>query len=175
MLKKVLMTSIILAGLAAAAATPSPISIKTTKKTADTDHDYARRSRIKSVSHSTKDQYYNVELNTMTRGLPDYVTVKWVVLVEDAHGRIMVGTKGEKETALVVNKTAEVQTDTFTLESETWQKKGFSRERDSTVRGVGIRVCDDDGKILAEKYDPPSAEKDLLGAFDGKKDQRRDR
>lgn len=171
--------SLLLAALLAAssvtAVAPPPVVIKATKKTADVQRDSERLSARATMTHETKEQYYLIELGTMTRGLPDYVVVRWIVLLEDFKGRLVVGTRGSKDVPLAVNKTAEVQTDRFTLVENTLVKthnRGGGRE--STIRGYGIRVCDDAGRILAEKYDPPSAEKDLVAAFDEKAERRRD-
>lgn len=173
--KSFVLLAALLAALSASAAAPSPITIRATKKTADVQRESERLSARTTMTHEKKEQYYQIELGTMTPGLPDYVVVRWIVLLEDFKRRLVVGTRGSKDVSLAVNKPVELQTDRFTLVENTLVKtnsRGAGRE--STIHGYGIRVYDDTGRILAEKYDPPSAQEDLVEAFDEKAERRRD-
>lgn len=150
------------------AAFPQPIGIKVTKKTADVRQNTDILKRNVSVVSSSKDIFYRIELMTMSPSAPTNVIVKWVVVVETEGGRIVPGTRGEEEIALVLGRPTIVDTEDVSLESREVHVRGRIGERESEVYGYGIRVCDAENHILSETYEPKRAERELVAEFDRK-------
>ena len=154
--------------LTATAASPSPISIKATKKTADSHQNTELVRPRLSVTSSEKDVFYRIELTPRTTQVPTNVVVKWVVALQAQNGRVYTGTKGMKEAVLSLGHPAVVETDDFSLDSVEIRRHGLVGERGPEILGYGIRVCDDEDRIVAEAYEPSRAEKDLVDLFQRK-------
>ncbi len=158
------------AATAALAAGPQPIRIKATKKTADTRSNTAVAAR-RTVEHSSKDLFYEIELARNVPNAPDQVTVKWAVVTLGMSGRHLLGTGGEKAVTMPKDRPAVVETDDFSLETKEVNVNRARVDIDSTSKekliGYGVRVLDDKGAVIAETIQPESARKSVLEAFDG--------
>lgn len=160
-----------LLALLAFAAGPALITIKGSKKTADS-HRSTSAGKARQVTHTSRDLFYEFELTTSSPAAPANVVVKWVVVTEDFKGRQHVGTKGEKETPLPRNRPTTVETGDFNLESRDVRsvKRHVMRNdgAEEKIVGYGVRVYDGNGKMIAEEYNPNKEEQTLVAAFDGK-------
>jgi hypothetical protein len=158
-----------LAAFAASAAAPSLITIKGSKKTADSHHNSSAAGR-KTVTHTSKDVFYEFELTTSSPAAPDNVIVKWVVVTVDPKARMRLGTVGQKEIALTRNKPAAIETEDITIESKSvsGHHGHQSSQSEEKVLGYGVRVFDGNGRIIAEEFNPKNEEKTFVAAFDGK-------
>lgn len=154
---------------AALAAGPQPIRIKATKKTADTRSNTAVAAR-RTVEHSSKDLYYEIELARNVPNAPDQVTVKWAVVTLGMGGRPLLGTGGEKAVTIPKDRPAVVETDDFSLETKEVNVNRARVDIDSTAKekiiGYGVRVLDSTGAMIAETIQPESARAQVLEAFD---------
>lgn len=165
-LQKYFIAACVIAATSAMAA--DPITITASKKTADSRQKTSSNGPRHSVSHGQKDVFYRFEIATMRPGIEPSIIVKWVVLIEDMHGRVHVGTSGTQEASLIINKPVVIETDDFSLESREVRKRGVVREDEASVLGYGVRICDTQGHIIAEKTEPSRAERKIVEAFSGK-------
>jgi hypothetical protein len=155
--------------------------IQATKKTADTRKS-ATQDLPRGRSHAvTEDVYYAFTLRRMNPNLPERAVVEWVVLKEAVDGRLLLGTRGRKEIDMPFGKEIELKTDTVTLRGRTWTS-GRAGTVEEEVHGYGLRVLNDEGDILAEKYEPDSLEERVEWKTasdereeDGDRDDRRQR
>ena len=155
---------VLLLAASAYALTPGAIVIKGTKKK-DGSRDGGNITAGKNVAHSQDDIYYQFDLSTMSKDVPSEVKVKWVVLVSTMKGRLRLASQGEKPATLTMGgQPARVETPIFTMNEERGPK---GRKFEAEIVGYGVKVLDDKGNVLAEKYDPESAHKRLTDAFDG--------
>jgi hypothetical protein len=57
---------------------------------------------------------------------------------------------------LPLGRTASVETDTIDLQGREWTMGPRPGEVEEHIAGYGVRVLDEGGAVLAEKYGPPS-------------------
>ncbi len=170
-MKKILML-MMAAGVALStqAAGPQSLRIKATKKTADTRSNTAVAAR-RTVEHSSKDLFYEIELARNVPNAPDQVTVEWAVVTLGMGGRPLLGTGGEKAVTIPKDRPAVVETDDFSLETKEVNVNRVRQDINSTSKekliGYGVRVLDDKGAVIAETIQPESARASVLEAFEG--------
>lgn len=149
------------------AAAPA-ITIKATKKTADTDRNRENLGSLRSRQDTYKKKYLELTLTAAGIPPPGDIVVNWAVLIEDVKNRTHLGALGGTQTNFGRARSIEIRTDEFDMEEHSVSRPRGNVERDSEVHAYGIRITDLQGKILADKIEPAKAAAEINEAFDGK-------
>ncbi|MBN1270564.1 MAG: hypothetical protein JXB04_13320 [Kiritimatiellae bacterium] len=134
-----------------------PIEISATKKTVD-----ARKSAGQALWRGTsrateKEILYRFDFKRRSAEIPEYVTAQWMVLVEGALGHVVAPrTSGESRIGLPLNQLVNLETEAFSLRGREWTSGPNPGTVEEQLIGYGVRLLNEQGAVLAEKYGPPS-------------------
>jgi len=137
------------------------VRIKAVKKTADTRTSAAQRLPTGQSQAKIKDQYYEISLQALSTDVPNDVFAEWIVLVEKWGGGLTVRSSGREAVDLVFGRPVGLETTSFRLRSREWTSGPRPGTLAESIAGFGIRVVTTAGDVIAEKYSPSSAEKDI--------------
>ena len=147
--------------VAAGRAAPERLRITVTKKTAD-----QRAGPNQQVGHASAraheaEMLYRLEFQRLVPSVPENLTVEWLIVVQGAGGNLRPGAHGTDEIVLPPGRTAAMDTKPVTLKgwewtAGAWHGSGAIRE---DLYGYAIRVRDDRGTLVGEKYVPKDVEK----------------
>ena len=156
-------------GAAQALAGAGYLTIKATKKTADT-REGGNVTMGKNIQLEERDVYYELDIRSMA-ATPQELRVDWVVLVKTIKGRLRTADRGEETITLKTGETKTLETSLITLREEAGPKgNGFKGK----IEGVGVRVTDAEGAVVGELYEPATSRKNLEDAFAGEIKRRKD-
>ncbi len=114
-----------------------------------------------TTSLTTKELVQTFTLQRMAPDVPEQVTVKWVVLRESRDGRLEEATRGESVQRLPLGQAATVSTAPFSIMERSWVGRHHAGSVSEEIAGYGLRLLNDAGTVLAEKYKPTSIEKQI--------------
>jgi len=125
----------------------------------------------KNIQKEERDMYYAFDIRSMAPAPQADLRVEWVVLVKTMKGKLRTATEGHEVVSINPGQTRTVESETFILRKEEGPK---GRDFEGKVEGVGVRVLDAQGTLMADLYDPPANRKALEEAFSGEVKKRRE-
>ena len=150
----------------AASADAERIKISVNRKTADRRSSEQQGRHGTSVSSSTKEIYYRIDLTRQSSEAPESVLVQWAVLLEAPGGALFPGTLGNKKVILPINREISVQTDSFSLRKhEVSGRHSMGNSIEQNVYGYGVRILSENGQLIEEKYTSSSVKQEMLKRF----------
>jgi len=149
------------------AAALETIQISATKKTADTRKSSSQQLPNGSTQLNQKSIFYRFDYRPMSPNLPKEAELQYVVLQENFNGGLEEATRGAQTVELTFGQKRSAESETFTLKEREWDRHaGGTGSMKQDVYGVGVRIVDREGEVLAAKYIPSSKQKDLEQALD---------
>jgi len=151
------------AARAAAPSGPEKVRVTATRKTAASRSGPHQNLPEVSGRVEQDDVYYRFEIKRLAPDVGENLRVSYMVVVQGALGNLRPAAVKEEEVVLSGLKPAVVETDPVTLQRLQWNRSGVGTgELREQVYGWAIRVTDEKGTILLEKYQP----KDLETQYD---------
>ena len=171
------MTAAATIAAAAGGAGPAPdkVRITATRKTADQKAGGVRRT-ADAQGRSTEEQvFYRFELTRIVPSAPAELVADWLIVIEGPAGGLHPGIAGRDEVVLDLGKPVVLETQPVAVKGLQWNVGGFGHTggiRES-VYGYAIRLLDQKGNLVAEKYQPRNLEQrtEALGEEWNKKRQ----
>lgn len=151
--------------LALAFALPAPalekVRITGTKKTIDKRESSSQRLPHGQTQLSEKQVVYAFSLQRMTPDTSEQATASWILMRESMDGRLSEAARGDSVVSLPLGRAVALESAPVTLTEREWSRHGGSGTVGSSLAGYGLRILDDKGQIIAERYDPASIEKEI--------------
>ncbi|MCF7837134.1 MAG: hypothetical protein K9N49_00730 [Candidatus Marinimicrobia bacterium] len=138
--------------------------IKGVRRTAGT-----QRGNVQSVGRmetraTEQSVYYEFSFRRLQAASPEQVTARWLLLLEASGGAVLPAVHARETVQLPLGQIVKVETEPVTLLGREFQGRRTGQVADQ-IAGYAVRLLDENGVVVAEKYEPKSQQRALEQAL----------
>lgn len=138
------------------------VRVKTTKQLANKRDSSDQQVFGGRTSLTEKEYVYRIDLQSIGTQFANPAKVEWIVMMEDMSGRLKPAARGNMEATLALGRSASVTTTPVQINQRDWQgPHGRSGKIEDQIKGLAVRVLDQNGNVAVESYEPTSLKKEI--------------
>ena len=129
------------------------IRITVVKKTADSRVEGVGRGGRTDIQRRDSQVFYKIDLQRLSPQVPENLTVQWIAVVDGRRDGLNAAAHGEEEIVLTAAHPASLETKPVDVNTVEFSGRHSGAMGDEAY-GYALRIHDDKGTLVAEKYLP---------------------